>query len=81
MAEEFDFDEYESLPETASTATHMIGKCNKVRKLHLNLFINFWISMYAAGSMAGVLEHCVMYPVDSVKVNVNLKWNYFSSVF
>jgi hypothetical protein len=28
MAEEFDFDEYESLPETASTATHMIGKYN-----------------------------------------------------
>jgi hypothetical protein len=26
---------------------------------------------FAAGSMAGVLEHCVMYPVDSVKVNIN----------
>lgn len=22
-----------------------------------------------AGSFAGVMEHCVMYPVDSVKVN------------
>lgn len=48
MAEEFEFDEYESLPQNASTATHMI-----------------------AGSMAGVLEHCVMYPVDSVKVNIS----------
>eukprot|EP00061_Rhincodon_typus_P007906 g30050.t1 len=36
--------EYESLPETASTSTHMI-----------------------AGAVAGVLEHCVMYPIDCVK--------------
>lgn len=37
--------EYESLPETVSTSTHMI-----------------------AGAVAGVLEHCVMYPIDCVKV-------------
>ncbi len=27
----------------------------------------------SAGAMAGVAEHCVMYPVDSVKVR-HLKW-------
>ena len=40
-----EFDEYESLPTTATATTHMI-----------------------AGSLAGILEHCVMYPIDSVKV-------------
>ncbi|XP_059803049.1 mitoferrin-1-like [Hypanus sabinus] len=39
--------EYESLPETASTSTHMI-----------------------AGAVAGVLEHCVMYPIDCVKTRM-----------
>lgn len=24
-----------------------------------------------AGAIAGVLEHCVMYPMDSVKVKIN----------
>ncbi|XP_078269489.1 mitoferrin-1-like [Rhinoraja longicauda] len=39
--------EYENLPETASTSTHMI-----------------------AGAVAGVLEHCVMYPIDCVKTRM-----------
>ncbi|XP_067909199.1 mitoferrin-2 isoform X1 [Heterodontus francisci] len=39
--------EYEGLPETASTSTHMI-----------------------AGAVAGVLEHCVMYPIDCVKTRM-----------
>ncbi|XP_051883199.1 mitoferrin-2 [Pristis pectinata] len=39
--------EYESLPETASTSTHMI-----------------------AGAVAGVMEHCVMYPIDCVKTRM-----------
>lgn len=45
MSELEEYDEYESLPNTATATTHMI-----------------------AGSLAGILEHCVMYPVDSVKV-------------
>ncbi|KAG7476326.1 hypothetical protein MATL_G00081780 [Megalops atlanticus] len=40
-------DDYESLPPTASFATHM-----------------------AAGAVAGILEHTVMYPVDSVKTRM-----------
>lgn len=31
-----------------------------------------------AGSMAGILEHCVMYPIDSVKVCTRQK---FANVF
>ncbi len=38
-------DEYESLPETAGPAVHMV-----------------------AGATAGMLEHCVMFPFDTVKV-------------
>lgn len=26
-----------------------------------------------AGAAAGVLEHCVMYPMDSIKVNINFE--------
>ncbi|KAG7480727.1 hypothetical protein MATL_G00059350 [Megalops atlanticus] len=40
-------DDYESLPPTASLATHM-----------------------TAGAVAGILEHTVMYPVDSVKTRM-----------
>lgn len=38
-------DDYESLPETASSTDHMI-----------------------AGALAGIMEHCIIYPVDVVKV-------------
>jgi len=47
MSELDEYDEYESLPNTATATTHMI-----------------------AGSLAGILEHCVMYPVDSVKTRL-----------
>ena len=43
----FDQNDYECLPPSASVTTHMI-----------------------AGAMAGIMEHCVMYPVDCVKVGV-----------
>ncbi|KAJ8263164.1 hypothetical protein COCON_G00156210 [Conger conger] len=42
-----DDDDYESLPPTASLATHM-----------------------TAGAVAGILEHTLMYPVDSVKTRM-----------
>jgi len=42
-----DADDYESLPQTSSTSTHML-----------------------AGAAAGIMEHCVMYPVDCVKVGI-----------
>ena len=38
--------DYEALPPTVSTSTHMM-----------------------AGALAGIMEHCVMYPIDSVKVS------------
>ncbi len=40
-----DEDEYESLPNNATTMDHMI-----------------------AGAAAGIMEHCIIYPVDVVKV-------------
>lgn len=40
-------DDYESLPETATTTDHML-----------------------AGAAAGIMEHCIIYPVDVVKVNI-----------
>lgn len=45
LMNELDDHDYESLPASFSTRTHML-----------------------AGAAAGILEHCVMYPVDSVKV-------------
>jgi solute carrier family 25 iron transporter 28/37 len=42
-----DLSDYEALPPTASTTTHMF-----------------------AGALAGIMEHCVMYPVDSVKTRM-----------
>lgn len=42
-----DEDEYESLPETATTLDHMV-----------------------AGAAAGVMEHCIIYPVDVVKTRM-----------
>lgn len=42
-----DFDDYESLPNSTSTITHMV-----------------------AGSFAGIMEHCLMYPFDSVKTRM-----------
>lgn len=27
-----------------------------------------------AGGAAGILEHCVMYPVDSIKVSERIDW-------
>lgn len=41
-----DEDEYESLPEYATPADHMV-----------------------AGALAGIAEHCIIYPVDVVKVS------------
>jgi hypothetical protein len=46
-------DEYESLPPSATVATHII-----------------------AGAAAGVLEHCLMYPIDSVKVLSHIHFNH-----
>jgi solute carrier family 25 iron transporter 28/37 len=40
-----DEDDYESLPETATSLDHMV-----------------------AGAAAGIMEHCIIYPVDVVKV-------------
>uniref|UniRef100_A0A2L2Y1N5 Mitoferrin-2 n=2 Tax=Parasteatoda tepidariorum TaxID=114398 RepID=A0A2L2Y1N5_PARTP len=42
-----DFDDYETLPSSSSTVTHMV-----------------------AGSFAGIMEHCLMYPFDSVKTRM-----------
>lgn len=39
-------DEYEGLPQGASTSTHML-----------------------AGAVAGIMEHCLMFPIDCVKVS------------
>lgn len=30
-----------------------------------------------AGAIAGIMEHCVMYPLDSVKVSVLVLYIYF----
>uniref|UniRef100_UPI00358FA296 mitoferrin-1-like isoform X1 n=1 Tax=Myxine glutinosa TaxID=7769 RepID=UPI00358FA296 len=43
----FDQNDYECLPPSATVTTHMI-----------------------AGAMAGIMEHCVMYPVDCVKTRM-----------
>jgi len=40
-------DEYENLPDTATTSIHML-----------------------AGASAGIAEHCIMYPLDSVKTRM-----------
>lgn len=39
--------DYESLPQGASTSTHML-----------------------AGAVAGIMEHCLMFPIDCVKVTL-----------
>ena len=44
-----DSDEYEALPENATTVDYMI-----------------------AGAAAGILEHCIIYPVDVVKVKLTI---------
>ena len=44
-----DEDDYESLPETATSVDHMV-----------------------AGAAAGIMEHCIIYPVDVVKVIIIL---------
>lgn len=31
------------------------------------------ITHMTAGAVAGVMEHCIMYPLDSVKVSPNLR--------
>lgn len=31
------------------------------------------LSHMTAGAIAGIMEHCVMYPLDSVKVCINFK--------
>lgn len=31
------------------------------------------ITHMTAGAIAGVMEHCIMYPLDSVKVSPNLR--------
>lgn len=50
-------DEYESLPETATSSDHMI-----------------------AGAIAGIMEHCIIYPVDVVKVRFHNKKFFFNNL-
>lgn len=65
------FDDYEQLP-TPSTATNVSDIW-----IHVNCVPNSTVFHYIcycfqmiAGGAAGILEHCVMYPVDSIKVSI-----------
>lgn len=70
------FDDYEQLP-TPSTATnvsdlHATNEFKSSERCMNQLFsITFCYSFQMiAGGAAGILEHCVMYPVDSIKVGI-----------
>lgn len=34
-----------------------------------------------AGAIAGIMEHCVMYPLDSVKVSISRCLSQFTQIF